>query len=374
MLSTSNGATVATILTVLAFNCAGAQEAGPMARPIVGAIRWDAWHGDASNVGQVVEGTLGPKRYHHRLPFFAKVLSDSEVEVRGDTQAVMDREIEAAHKAGLDYWAFVTYPEEYAMSAGLKLYLSSACKQDIHFCLDLQGAWEGRGGLQTWPAKVERYIGYFTDPCYQTVLDGRPLVYLYSVNDLIGEGRFADWDQARAAFDGLREAALKAGVPAPYFVVQDWGADAAKQHMQRLGMDAIGAYALAGGGVKAPYAELAAVVESWWDQARDTGAPVVPLVMSGWDRRPRIERPHPWEPWQKPGVGMDRYYEAPTPAELAGHLQAAVRWNAANAKAAEANAILIYAWNENDEGGWLVPTLSEGSARLDALQQVLIRR
>ena len=136
MLSTSNGATVATILTVLAFNCAGAQEAGPMARPIVGAIRWDAWHGDASNVGQVVEGTLGPKRYHHRLPFFAKVLSDSEVEIRGDTQAVMDREIEAAHKAGLDYWAFVTYPEEYAMSAGLKLYLSSACKQDIHFCLD----------------------------------------------------------------------------------------------------------------------------------------------------------------------------------------------------------------------------------------------
>jgi len=27
-----------------------------------------------------------------------------------------------------------------------------------------------------------------------------------------------------------------------------------------------------------------------------------------------------------------------------------------------ANAILIYAWNELDEGGWLVPTLSEGDA------------
>ena len=33
--------------------------------------------------------------------------------------------------------------------------------------------------------------------------------------------------------------------------------------------------------------------------------------------------------------------------------------------------VLIYGWNENDEGGWLTPTLNEGSARLDALRRVL---
>ena len=41
---------------------------------------------------------------------------------------------------------------------------------------------------------------------------------------------------------------------------------------------------------------------------------------------------------------------------------------------AEANAILIYAWNETDEGGWLHPTLSEGSARLDTMGEVLALR
>ncbi len=34
-------------------------------------------------------------------------------------------------------------------------------------------------------------------------------------------------------------------------------------------------------------------------------------------------------------------------------------------------AIRWDAWNEFDEGGWLCPSLSEGSARLDALRAVL---
>ncbi len=340
-------------------------------RPIVGAIRWDGWHGSASQVGEVLEGTLGPKRYHHRLPFFAEVVSDTEVSIVGNTQEIVDEEIAYARGAGLDYWAFVTYPADYVMSEPLKLYLASERKSDIHFCLNLQGGWEGGGGLDAWPEKVERYVEYFRDPCYQTVLDGRPLVYLYSLADLIGDGRFKDWPEARQAFDQLRAATVEAGVPTPYVVAQDWTPQAATEAMERLGLDAIGAYALAGGGIEAPYIDLAAHVESWWDGAKEAGAPVVPLVMAGWDRRPRIERPHPWEPWQKPGEGMDRYYESPTPAELATHLGHALEWVASNSSIAEANAVLIYAWNENDEGGWIVPTLGDGAARLDAIAEVL---
>ena len=46
-------------------------------------------------------------------------------------------------------------------------------------------------------------------------------------------------------------------------------------------------------------------------------------------------------------------------------------WVEKNPVAAESKAVLIYAWNENDEGGWLVPTLSEGAARVEALGKVL---
>jgi hypothetical protein len=93
--------------------------------------------------------------------------------------------------------------------------------------------------------------------------------------------------------------------------------------------------------------------------------------MSGWDRRPRVEHPVPWEKYQKPGAGIEKYYQAPQPDELASHLQHALDWTRGHPKSTSANAILIYAWNENDEGGWLVPTLSEGDARLLAIKRVL---
>ncbi len=35
-----------------------------------------------------------------------------------------------------------------------------------------------------------------------------------------------------------------------------------------------------------------------------------------------------------------------------------------------AGAMLIYAWNEHDEGGWLCPTLGEGRARILALERM----
>lgn len=333
------------------------------APPIVGAIRWDAWHGPASKVGLTVETTLAPKRWHYRLPFYGKEVGENTVEVRANTQAIMDREIDYAWKAGIDYWAFVIYPEENALSLGLKLYLSSEHKEKIHFCLNLQGGWEARGGLETWPEKVKRYLGYFRETSYQLVRNARPLVYLYSVDGLVGKGGFDSWEEARAAFDALRHSAQDAGFGNPYVVAQGWTPDVLKEQMTTLGLDAIGAYASTAGDKSAPYARLAEHTEERWNAFRATGVPVVPLVSAGWDMRPRIETPVPWVK----GGDITQFYEPPTPPELAEHLKHALAWCREDPKTAEAQAVLIYAWNEFDEGGWICPTLSEGSARLDAL-------
>ena len=336
-------------------------------RPIVGAIRWDAWHGDASEVGLIVEKTLGPSHWHDRLPFYGKVVGENAVEVRGAEQAIMDQEIQYARAAGLDYWAFVVYPEDHALSLGLKYYLSSAHKSDIRFCLNLQGGWESRGGAADWPEKMRRYVAYFQDPAYQTVLDGRPLVYLYSIKDLVDAGRFETWEEARAAFDQLRDAARDAGAGNPYIVAQGWSPEVLKEQSNTLGLDAIGAYASSAGHKAAPYATLAGHTEQWWDAFRATGGEVVPLVSAGWDMRPRVETPVPWVK----GGDIEQYYEAPEPQALAAHLEKALQWCEDHPDAARARAVLIYAWNEFDEGGWLCPTLSEGTARLDALRTVL---
>ena len=84
-------------------------------RPIVGAIRWDAWTG--GGITEQVERTLGPKRYHNRVPWFGKVVNDSTVKIDGSPQEVMDREIGLAASAGLDYWAFLIYPKNSSMRA-----------------------------------------------------------------------------------------------------------------------------------------------------------------------------------------------------------------------------------------------------------------
>ncbi len=356
-------------LIVLTAQCAADHKVdqGPSDRPVVGAIRWDAWHGDESDVGLIVEQTLAPSHYHHRLPFFAEIVGENAVKVRGHTQEVMDQEIRYASNAGLDYWAFVTYPEDHALSLGLKLYLSSEKRDMINFCLNLQGGWTHAGGLSGWPEKVQRYVEYFKEPTYQTVLDGRPLVYLYSVEDLVGPGRLETWEDARKAFDKLRAATEAAGLPTPYIVAQGWSPERLKEQAQTLGLDAIGAYASSSGAKQAAYAELAEHTERWWDSFKATGMPVVPLATAGWDMRPRVETPVPWID----GGHIDQYYDQPTPKELAAHVQAALDWCKSHPETAKAQAVLIYAWNEFDEGGWLCPTLEEGTARLDALREVL---
>jgi hypothetical protein len=59
------------------------------------------------------------------------------------------------------------------------------------------------------------------------------------------------------------------------------------------------------------------------------------------------------------------------PEEVAAHVAAGLEWVRQHPGMCPANTVIIYAWNELSEGGWIVPTLDEGTARLDAIQRVL---
>ncbi|MEI7776713.1 MAG: hypothetical protein WCK17_18290, partial [Verrucomicrobiota bacterium] len=64
-----------------------------------------------------------------------------------------------------------------------------------------------------------------------------------------------------------------------------------------------------------------------------------------------------------------------SPAELAAHMREAVTWTEENSDINPTNSVLIYAWNEHDEGGWLQPTLGfdglPNEERIKALGSVL---
>ena len=144
--------------------------------------------------------------------------------------------------------------------------------------------------------------------------------------------------------------------------------EADAETIQKIGGEAVSAYAIFGTEGET-FASLAAKARRQWDSWSDSGMQVVPIVTAGWDPRPRIHTPVPW--YQ--GYAEDGWAQTPTPQELAEHIRDAIEW--VRKKSCEPNAILIYAWNENDEGGWLLPTLGTGGVpnteRLDALRKVL---
>jgi hypothetical protein len=361
------GLCLAALLLATGAACSHAPAASaPARRAIVGAIRWDAWHGDAGVPGREVETSLSPAHWRERLPFYGRVLAPDRVQCRANTPEVMEQEIAYARAGGLDYWAFAHYRPGDPMTQGLQLYLRSPHQRDINFCLLLQ---DGHlGPAAQWPETVRELVGYIGEASYQTVLGDRPLVYLLANEEEALPRLFGSRAEARRAFDQLRAAVRARGRGEPYLVLQHWDARVGARLARELGFDALSAYATkpAGAG-RRPFAELADHTRRFWDQCAQAGLGVVPLVMSGWDRRPRQENPVPWEhgAWTADTL----HFAPPTPDELGGLVRDALAWTAAHRNAAPAEAVLIYAWNETDEGGWLVPTRAEGTARLDALRR-----
>ncbi len=351
-------------------------------RPLIGVIRWDAWHtpwsrvqpgADDGPVAAMVR-SLSPGRYHHRLPFFARVVSENEVAIDGYTQDVVDREIAFAKAGGIDYFACLLYEQDSAMSQGLSLYLSSAHKEDMGFCA-IAGP-NTFGNAAQFPERMRRIVDLMAEASYVKVAGGRPLLYVFRVEDKWIEAWGGRQNTARL-FEGLRAAVREAGHGDPYLVAMNDSAADGRRVMDIIGAEAITAYARTGRDdqLGTPYSELAAAARGFWEECAATGAAVVPLCMSGWDRRPRVEHPVPWETWQQPNAGIERHYLPPTPQELAGHIDDALDWAEADGTRCPAQAIITYAWNEHDEGGWLCPTLDpDGTAnteRLEAIAEML---
>lgn len=306
-------------------------------KTLVGAIRWDAWVWDRNPCGLTFCKNLSDEKYHDRLPFFAEMLDEVNVKIDGVRQEVYDRELQYAHEAGIDYFAVCWYPDGSGLEHQRKLYFTSAYKHLVKWCI-IYG---------THPFDNVRDMAWLVEEMkkdtYQKVLDGRPLVYLFSPNpgaqDFIGK---------------LRAACAAAGLAPPYFAGMGFSSNIAGM-AEQLHLDAISAYCCyARNG--SDYETQIAGERARWEEYRATGREVIPFVTTGFDNRPRFEGKG------DNGVGEDyacAYIERATPEQIARHLEGAIQWCKAYPETARANAVLMYAWNENDEGGWLVPTKKE---------------
>lgn len=326
-------------------------------RPLVGAIRSDAWYGEGEPVKEL-ERVLSPRPFHSRLPFFARVLADDKISIEGNTPGLMEKEIAYAAGAGLNYWAFVDYGDKGDLTIARRRYLAARDKHGLRFCLIEESRRLDEQGTRGWP----RLVSFFRDPNYQTVLDGRPLLFVFGCPKKVG----------RKEFQELGEAAQAAGSKRPYLVLMGFHPPQDAKDRVTLGFDAVSAYTAGGQyqGEMWSYARLTEYVRShYWDIWRRQQTPVVTFATAGWDMRPRLDGPVGAAPAAGPAARRDPV--TPTPAELARHLQDALEWTRDNCVLNPAHTIIIYAWNENDKGAWLLPTLGEGTARRETLALVL---
>lgn len=321
--------------------------------PIVGAIRWDGWVGDlntdgvgAPTVGLQVERSLGPNKYHFRLPFFGVEMGTDTVQARELTQTIMDQDIAYAKYGGINYWAFVYYPDNSGLDTARKLYDGSVKKNDVKYCYILGAAAQPSF---TW------LVSKFSEVNYQKVLNNRPLLYIFG-----GAGGYT-----AQQINTIRNLTTSAGLGTPYIVLMGTNSTSVSNALESIGADAISAYVTFGGG-GSPYSGLVFSEVNNWDSHKATGKKVVPWVTSGWDPRPRYDNPVSWTT-----VGPNDWIQTATAVEVANHLSDGLNWVGSYPSSAEANTVLMYAWNEFDEGGWICPTLLDGTERLDAIRNII---
>ncbi|MBN1182569.1 MAG: T9SS type A sorting domain-containing protein [Bacteroidales bacterium] len=338
-------------LLILIFNDSLSQD-----RPLVGAIRWDAWIGQSDYIGAQVNVTLGPNHWHYRLPFYTTVIDSNTVDIDGTSQETVDKEIEYAAYGQIDYFAFLMYDNNSTLSNGLHKFLSSTKKDMINFCVILNYIWS-----EPITTSVERILDYFQESNYQCVLGNRPLVFAYELDG-----------SPEMALE-LKDSCASRGWPEPYIVSLQYA-----DHMPSNNVyDAISRYWYGPnyGGLEAgaPYSNLMNAAKLDWEIRKDNGAKQVLLVSTGGDGRPRIENPVSWI--DDPSA-YERYFETPTPQQITTHLGQAFNFIENNPSTCEVKLVLMYAWNENDEGGWLVPTLENdidtNTSRIDSLRSFLL--
>ncbi|MHB1153346.1 MAG: glycoside hydrolase family 71/99 protein [Eubacteriales bacterium] len=332
-------------------------------KPLIGAIRWDAWF-----PGNTPRGFVDPSlytKYNYRMPFYGWF--DTCVE---NEDEIMNKQIEYAAQSKLDFWAFVWYPEDSSsetskkLSYGLRNYMTSSKHNMIKFCLILQTSWVAGAGKEKWRnVYVPFFIGKMLDTQYVFVNDGRPLVFWMDTSVLDSEetGFGCRWHEE---IDYFKEQAIKSGLGEPF--ITDMRNDYESAYKYRF--DAVSDYGPASIGHTGhqPYAALA---KHDREKIKDyKGLKIIPGVSAVIDPRPRDQN----EFIKYANFTYGHSFEMPTCGEWLEHLRSMVHWLDENKNmTCSPGVLVIYAWNELDEGnGGIVPTKQDGTMFLDGIKAV----
>lgn len=347
----------------------GQARADQLDRPSLGVIRHGAWFS-----GGVFNRMLLEKPDFGRQPFYLKGSVDHPVGGEDDPE-VAEQESRYARAGGLDYWLFgYSQPQcggtpiqiHDVMNSALRAYLGLSDNSGMRFALNVVYAC-----FKHWQQFVDNITPYVADTRYMRLPGGRPLIFFFAENDNWLSLMNTD-GSAREKIDTLRNEVRKATKFDPYIVLMT-GPSKAGSLMDATGADAITFYALSVGAEKSevPFARLVALQRRFMERFYETGRPVVPSIQTGWDTRSLILYGPKYQVELKRNPNAN-WVARPTADEIKNLFVSTLReFDRQRSLAEYPNTVIVYAWNELLEGGWLVPTIGEGTSRLDAVSGAL---
>ena len=284
---------------------------------------------------------------------------------RDDTQEIMERQIDLAADNGVDFFLFCWYwcddkgainptaLKELSLHKSMELYLTAKNKKRLKYSLLVanHGGFE-IVGVENWKAAVKYWALYFKDPQYITV-DGKPLVVIFD-----SDTKITDEDLA-----GMQEAAKKEGFKKGIAIAGcGQGAKNKPGFTHNTHYNVIPGYAA--GSEEHKFEELVNATKAQWSGTEQQ--PYIPLLTAGWDKRP-------WEGPEGLGQVEGWYYPDSSPEKFKNFLVDAIQWMNNNPKkTTKERLVLIYAWNELGEGGYLTPTKDDpDAAKLKVIKSVV---
>lgn len=304
-----------------------------------------------------------------------------------DSLENMEYQIDIAADYGLSFFAFDWYYGVPRLNEAVDKYLASANRHKVSFCLMVANHEGARIKRDRWEDACTYFVKYMANDCAVRA-DGKPIIIFYDLNNTIED--LGGPEAVKECFDDLRKkmepygGAYIMGCECPYgtpatgaidYNFEAFTPEALKVRLDRIkrcGFDALTGYnyrrySPINGSYELTYQTMVDQHEDSWEaMAQYSDMKYAPCILSGWDCRPYE---CDWNPHLK---GVRSCYAPDRTSEVfAQHIRNAAAWLDRNPAQDPDGLALIYAWDEVNEGGFLIPTKGEGFSMLEGMKKAL---
>jgi hypothetical protein len=285
---------------------------------------------------------------------------------------ILRQQANQMRRGGLHYVVFDSYWDGQGafLEQSLRAYRSIWQTGDPQYALLWANHYPWKDGRANATRMIDRWIAQYLNHAGYLRIDGRPVLYVFSVEDYEKNAKEMGLANAAALTKLLNDRMKSAGLPELYLI----GGTPALAHWSRgvavtAGFQALSAYnyhigysgeAQTASALASNFSQLAAnYAQNWNWLARNTSLTYVVPMSTGWDKTPWLDR----------AKGETTYKGIASPAEFEQHLRAGKAIMDANTTRTRRMGI-VCCWNEFGEGSYLEPTKQRGTQVLDAVRKV----